>query len=684
MSRPNQLTFVLRQFLTFDTFEKRVAELVKYCGIWGIDEVLIFPHSLGYRDSPTGYWLPHEVERDQKLLSAARQRFNDVGIRMGLNIFHTLGHGDRGRKMDASFPFDPLVSDTGSLSAANVCPLGTQWLAYYRKCLKAYACVKPSAIFLDDDFRWQNHGQISGEGFFNCFCPLHLRAFNERYGTDYDRARLVADIARPGKPHPAREQWLTLLDDQLIHLAQEIEQTIHSVSPETEVGLMAGTADQMCQEGRSWDRLLQTLAGPGRRMLHRPCYPDYGEAPAREIPESLAVYRQVVFEIPREVVSFAEIDNCMPTEFNSSVGHLSLRIALATLCGARHFHLSLFDWNGNEDTFSGQPEYGEMLPLLRESLRPILEKLEGEPIAHGIQLPINPQRVLAKETTVGAMDELKTDSLTWAKPLQLAGFPITFESSWIVALTEVAVRGLNAEDAKELLRKTAILEGTAVKSLTAKGFGNLIGVKEFTEHPVNIHRINSEKNVSSSDPNQGAHYDHHPLHALLPEFNWELDAGANVITQLVGRGNVPCGVGTFSFENELGGKTFGIPLYARALLGSAFLTRYRLEMLRQELAHRASLAKAPFCFIEGQPNVLPLHIQYGTRHLLACANLHTQHTSSLYFHCHSLPPVLQGYLWHENKMEPAQFVTRKGEYAESYVVEITTPIPHLGICILMT
>jgi len=361
-------------------------------------------------------------------------------------------------------------------------------------------------------------------------------------------------------------------------------------------------------------------------------------------------------------------------------------MALAALCGTRHFHISLFDWNGNGDTFTGSREYAKILPGLQNSISSILRDFHGTPIAHGIQLPLNRQAVLARETKEGkSLEELVVDSLAWAKPLQLAGFPITFDSSPIVALTEESVTGLDSEELRTLLGKTVLLEATAARLLTDRGSGHWIGLAHFEELAPEIDRVVSEEVISADDPYALTRFDHKPLGPVSPESRWVLAEKAVEVTRLLGRGKATYATGEYTFETEWDGKILGFPLFPAGLASNGFLTRYRVERLRRNLAERALKTETPFSFVDGQPHVLPLHLQFGPRHLLVCVNLRTQTTSRLCFHCFHTPVISRAYLWHENRVCSIEFeIHSMNLHENSYTVEIQAPIPHLGICILTT
>lgn len=369
---------VLRQNLVRWRFDAQLADLVRACEEFHINEVLLFPHGLDLEDSMSGYWTLDQVRADCERVARAKAALARVGVRTGLNIWHTLGHGDRGRDMTGEFPFQPLVDTEGRACRANACPLCPTWQQHMTACFEMYAAIKPGRIFLDDDFRWHNHRTADGGGQMTCFCPLHLAAFNRRHGSTFHREALVREILRPGTPSPVRAQWLDFQRDILNDTARLLGDTVRRIDPEIEMGLMSSHPDCHAAEGRDWGKLLEALCGQGRRALLRPSYPDYMEGWQRDIPRNLFALRHSLAQLPREhTLFFSELDNCIPTRFNRSPEYIAMQTMLCAILGIGQFHYSLFEFMGNPDTFTENRAYGEMLRQIRPHVEQILALTEG-------------------------------------------------------------------------------------------------------------------------------------------------------------------------------------------------------------------------------------------------------------------------------------------------------------------
>ena len=663
------LTYVLRQTFPDRSPASLVDDLVRACSAAGIQEVLFFPLGLNLCDTASGFWPLSHAEKVRENLLHYREKLAAEGIGMGINIWHNLGHGDRGRMASPDFPFRKLVAETGSEAQAVVCPLDPQWQEYFLQWVAVFASAKPTKIFLDDDFRWLCHPQDNGEGNVNCFCGEHLRIFNKEFGSTHDRASLVRAILAPGAPGPERRAWFALLNRQLADIAGAIEARVHAVSPETEVCSMISLADLMMKEGRDFDDLLGRLAGEGRRILTRPCYQDYSELPMRQTAESYALYQQIFPHLPRNVVDYAEMDNCLPSLFNQSPNHLAMRMLLIAVTGRRRFHLSLGGYLGNRDTITHFEPYCAMLRSLEDSLADILKGCEGVAVLSGIGLPTNTQACLEKRLGENAtMADYSTNTYSWAMPLQHAGLPITFDPSPVVAFTRDNLWGMPEPRIRELLGKAVLLDFPAIAHLVTIGLGALIGAKSCSLLDLSVQSARGERIVEKESPYHGEYFEHKAL-GRHPEGRLELLDTAKPLTVLCGREGAEYGPGTYTFRNSLGGNILGIPLFPESLDGTAFLNHYRLESVWRWVAEAMDASGKPSLMVTGHPYILPIHAQYKDRDILLCLNLYSQSADGLTLRGSHLAPPSKAFLWEESQTQEIEFSVKK----EGCVTHIHTP-----------
>ncbi len=238
-----EVWYALRRTLTHWNHEQGLAELIEFCKKNLVDEVILkidseeFTHAI-----PTPEW----VDAYLPILAKAKKELNAEGIVFSLNPWVTMVHCDRGRDLSKTYPdIDLMVGHDGTRCTACCCVLSEGWRKATRTLWRKYASLAPEVIWIEDDIRLFNHQPVS----FGCFCPLHMKAFGERVGRDVSREELIAAMTAPGKPHDYRYKWLDMTRDIMLDVAHFFEETVHSVSPSTHLGLMRQPAELPCAGG---------------------------------------------------------------------------------------------------------------------------------------------------------------------------------------------------------------------------------------------------------------------------------------------------------------------------------------------------------------------------------------------------------------------------------------------------
>lgn len=689
MIDPPRYFVVLRQNLARWRFDAQLADLVRACEEFGIDEVLLAPHQMDVFDSPAGYFPLDVVRADCELMGRAKEALAKAGVRMGLNVWHTLGHGDRGRDMTRVFPFQPLVDTEGRSCRACACPLSPEWKAHMTAAFELYALVKPSCIFLDDDFRWFNHGTSEGGGQMTCFCPLHLAAFNRQHGHGFTREALVREVLRPGAPSPVRGQWLNFLRGTQADTAGWLGDVVRRISPATEMGLMSSDPDSHAIEGRDWGKLIDALCGRDRRGLLRPHFPDYMEGWQRDVPKNLFVLRHSLAQMPRErALHFPEIDNCLPTPFNRSPDYLAMQTMLGAVLGLGQFHYNLFEFMGNPNTFSENREYGEMLRRIRPHVDRVLSLVAGSQRERGVQFLNHPRSAHTKPLTAGRdWMELRVQpfdqggSLALSSGLQWLGFPVTFDESPVVAVCGALLETLDDERIEPLLAKALLLDSTAAEVLLRRGFGPQIGLDAIRHGSPERAAITGEKIIDPTDPYCGSYVRCRGLVAFRQTL-FSACSAAQRLTTMVGYEGEEQGDGMVLFRNDRGGRVAVLNATAGEF---DHVTGHHLTLLRQHLMGRALdflYGKAPHVSVRNAPLAFPLHVALSDGgNLVAVCNVRSSAARQMQVLCRNLPVgEAEGWQFAGGGMLSVRVVLDRD--GDTIRLTMNDPLPPLGILIL--
>ena len=607
---------VLRQTLTIHDFEAQVPPLVHACREFGIDEILFFTYDIDLNHPATGFWPLETIAAHARQLATAKTALEAVGVKVGINVFTSIG-GDRGRQMSRRFPFQPLVNQEGGACTAAACPLDEAWREYYRQATRLWSSIRPYRYFIDDDFRWHNHGRTRSGGLtMTCFCPLHLAEFERRYARKYTREELLADFLRPGLPHPARAQWLDMQRDILEQTATLIETTVHETSPETEVGLMCSPPDVHALEGRDWSRLVRAFAGKDRPLLLRPHFAPYDEGPLHHVPHNLLMPRQTIAQFAPDapITHFVELDNCLPTPFNRSPDYIAFQTMAYAALGQGHVHYSLFEFTGNRTVYEEGREYGQMLRDLRPCVDQVLAWTDGPRRDTGIGLLDNPRSAYTRQLPDGSTDywRMRVNSQALGNSLQLLGYPVTFEPSPVLAPAAPVLQTLDDGRLRELLAGNLLLDITAAETFVARGLGAFIGLQGIDYPDPQLNAVGAERVDDPGSPFHGQ-YMHVRLFEVPPDRVLKPLPGARALSQQLAPMHKPLGPGTLLFENKLGGRVAIINAQANTIDSLVHLCLQRQHLLGRALEFL--FGDALQMRVRNLPLCLPL-LSVHDRHLL--------------------------------------------------------------------
>jgi hypothetical protein len=220
-----------------------------------VDEVAIFEQY-----AIQGYYPLHDVKNSCDCLRDCMAALREHGIpSVGINVLVTLGHAE-----DSAFaekpPFQTMVGHDGAVTMSCMCPNSPEFKIYTAEKYRMFAELKPDFIWIDDDIRMHNHGKVR----YACFCPICLSLFNKTHHTAFSREKLVALLNDPDGCH-YRALWVKHNSDSINGLLALIGETIHTVDPSIETGLMTiGGTTYSGQDYTRWFTALQAVKGrPG-------------------------------------------------------------------------------------------------------------------------------------------------------------------------------------------------------------------------------------------------------------------------------------------------------------------------------------------------------------------------------------------------------------------------------------
>lgn len=391
-------------------------------------------------------------------------RFRDTlgaaGATCGILVQCTIGHG---YPLNRMFPFQRYVNLTDGEEENIVCPFDEAAREYFREQFAILAAHRPSVIMVDDDFRLLNR---MGKG---CACALHLARFNERAGTNLDRATLYERLRRrkeDGECERLARIFEEVQEESLLGAARAMREGIDRVDPALP-GVFCGCGTDPSGE------IAHILAGEGNPAVIRVNNGNYTAPGARNL--SQVMYRaatQIHLAANRADVYLAETDTCPQNRYSTAAVSLHAHYAATILegaSGAKHWitRLSSFEPESGTAYRDKLAEYAGFYRALAKEvpkLRPF-----------GCRIPL----------ATHVPFDFSTPPYTHAPNgwtncvLERLGFPMYFGDAGegAVFMDDETPDLFGDEEIQNMLGGMMILSATAAQKLNERGFSADTGVR---------------------------------------------------------------------------------------------------------------------------------------------------------------------------------------------------------------
>ena len=159
--------------------------------------------------------------------------FKSKNIDMQMCLSSTIGHKD---EWTFSNDMPKMTGANGVTAKNNACPRSPEFLAYIKNLFKKYAELKPSVIWLDDDFRMPHHPPVD----YACFCDSCIARFAVESGVEIPRKELVEAIRLGSTVNgvDVRRAWRDYSSRALTDIASVAADAVHAVDDSIAIGYM--------------------------------------------------------------------------------------------------------------------------------------------------------------------------------------------------------------------------------------------------------------------------------------------------------------------------------------------------------------------------------------------------------------------------------------------------------------
>jgi hypothetical protein len=587
--------------------EANARDLARFCRRHGVEEVVLF---FAGEEWNSGLLSRAEEDRWFDTVRRARRVLDHAGIVVSLNPWMTVLHCDRGRRLPADRRFAAMVSPTGETSQAVASFADPAWQRYIFRLYGRFAKLGFRVIWVEDDFRYHNHGPLTWGGGFE---EAVLRRFAAKLGRTVTRASVVRNILKPGRPHPWRALWFATWREIQLEVARGLADAVAANSPAcTRLGLMSSGLPVHSAEGRDWQALFAALTIDGE-VAHRPHYAAYQEWPGRNAAYSIMMLEQQKALRPPGCEVAPEVENFPFTRWSKSDCQTWSEMALCMLHGADALLLNLFPFSGNSVT--QEPAIGELLDRSRPALQWIAGRCGASSGSWGVGTPFPQAAAECVRTAQGkAMPELYASVLDAGHFLMPYGIPVTGRTQPVNAIFGNMAWAFGDADVRDMLRGGLLLDGTAAHILCGRGFGGELGVdaEALVGREEGVFAVETVTGVAPGVA-AGLHFN---FNSLPQTARIRPRKGAAEWTTIVTPLGKRFGAGMVAFRNRLGGRVVTLAACDPAVLARS---DQRQALVREAIAWLWG-GLPPHACVSGAPHALPMHIRAGKRDVLAILN----------------------------------------------------------------
>lgn len=407
----------------------------------------------------------NRAEQFCRIYDQYRERLDAAGAKHGVLVQSTMGHIYPPATPN---PFQRTVGlHTGETITPICCPLDKGFQDYMREQMHILATHKPSLIMIDDDVGLLYRSRLLG-----CGCPLHVAEFNRRAGTNFTREEIYAQTQGNSEENKKYTQmYIDMIGDSLVEVVRAMREGIDEVDP-TIQGLVSGIMlVSFCEFS---DRVAGAFAGKGNPTMARLNCGMYTSSGGRGF--TARMYRAATLReycADKVQVWLAETDTCPQNRYSTSASLLHSHYAAIILEGAKGAKHWITRLHAHE--LDAGKAYAKILAKNKGFYEALADYYE-ELVPFGCRIP-TPKTFM----DYGFVPAKRSINISpWSTcVLERLGLPLFFgaRGEGAVFLSDLSVDDFTDAEVKEFFKGTLFLSAVAADKLTARGFGDLIGVK---------------------------------------------------------------------------------------------------------------------------------------------------------------------------------------------------------------
>ena len=470
-------------------FEERMTALLDFCQMAKIDDVMFF---VAPKELNCGHITIEEAKKWTDVILRAKKILKENGITMTLNPWITISHYDLGVGFKEGQNFRAMVGHDGATAQISICPLDSEWRKYYVDLMNFYVeTLEPDLLWIEDDMRLDNHMPI-GRG---CFCEEHMKLYNARLGTNYDRETFVAKM---DKDKTVRKVYLDVARETI---EDTVKYIVENTKGQKKFGLMTGGA--LFHQGRRFGNLFSTMAMYGAKPQNRCCLCSYRQRGLQEYAWSFNTSPMLVKSLTNNYADcVSEIENVPHSMYTKSANYFRYQMVTAAPMLFTGATFSMFEFCGNGA--NNYERYGKMLASIKPYLSAVNDLGLSYDDAVGVRVLINEDSAYTKNAESDNGSIAPKDYWIYAYLTQL-GIACAYTcdeniKGHTVAISGQVLRNYDDETVIALFKNNfVVLTAENVVVLNERGLGYLIDMNGCEYYRQRISGKYSFEEINSDD-----------------------------------------------------------------------------------------------------------------------------------------------------------------------------------------
>lgn len=431
-----------------------------------------------------------ELQRRTDIMKVRMERAREFGFPCGINILATIGHHEEDLNRSLGDRYAYMTGADGRVCRGSYCMNDIRLIEEHVK--PTYTILvssNPEFIWIDDDIRY-GHMPIG----IGCYCDNCIELFNRQNNTAFNREELIKKL-NDGCIE-TRRAWLKHNSSAIVNLFKAIADVVYSLNSQITLGFMTG---ERYNEGYDFKAFADALSLDGKhKIMWRPGGGAYSDYKFDEIVDkSECTGRQTAY-LPDyvELIQY-ELENFPYELLKKTPVSTALEAAWAMTCGCTGTAFNMLPCETGEPISNITP-FLEEIDKFKDFYILLQNKVAGKKsVGISTAWSIDAKVAVPKGDYGNYSGGMYSD---FAREVFDLGLPQCYDPN--IALVNIvkggATKHWSDQKVENLLKRGVYMDAYALKELSERGFGELLGFEYEKEVPVDARECYAKHEINET------------------------------------------------------------------------------------------------------------------------------------------------------------------------------------------